>query len=298
MKEAKNSTVLVSVTNTVARYSNNEISIKGKINIFGEPYSHAIHKGQDVIIISRRKRWAYKASYKATRHGGKLHIFQIYNVYRIPQSAAIPETYNGFKKVAGNDQSLIESLEGVLVKLGGSAQVKAPQTPVSTAPVISASVDSYVFQSKLCQTIKRQYDDLKVLGIGSDKILDHLDSLLGHMLTMPLNPSLTDSPLSLYSASLIREVNCDDLIPEIKEQLSESQYFDFEYKYVKGIRYEGTSKKQAMLDAVAFLNDATFEEWLLSRLNPVRNNVSTRELIEAISMHGYDWSVAPVAHAA
>ena len=53
-----------------------------------------------------------------------------------------------------------------------------------------------------------------------------------------------------------------------------------------------------MLDAAAFLNDTTFDEWLYSELNPVRKNVSTRELMEAIAMHGYDWSFAPVAHAA
>ena len=145
MKEAKNSTVLVSVTNTVARYSNNEISIKGKINIFGEPRSHAIRKGQDVIIISHRKRWAYKASYKATRQSGKLHIFQIYDSLRLPKSAVIPETYNGFKKIGDDDQLLREIIEELLVKSTGAAEVKVPHLPVSTVPIISASVDDWSF---------------------------------------------------------------------------------------------------------------------------------------------------------
>lgn len=296
MKATNNSTVLVSVTNTAAKYGKGGISIKGRINMFGEPYSPKIRKGQEVVIIERNKKEANLAIYKATK--GKLHIFELIDHIQLPSLNPLMETFNGFKKVNCQFISLERSLN-ILIRIlfqseGFKASTEATQSfsSLHTTPAVLNS------HPGLHQIIKRQFDELKALKLNEETIISHLDGLLGQLLLQPVNPSITDTPLSLYAASLKVEVNYDNLLHNIKSQLQESCYFDFEYRYERGILFENLSQRQAILEGAAFINEPSFTEWLHAQLNPVPQDVTTRDLISAICRQDYDWNLQSVASAA
>lgn len=300
MMERKNTTVLVSVTNTLLMYSKNEISIKGKINIFGESYSHAIRQGSEVIIIARNKRIAYKATYKIKR--GKLYIFDTINSCSIDPSLSLIKTYNGFKRIECGFNTFENKIKEIIEKLNGNvidSNLKPCYTDTSSnlAETDSKSHSKLILiqpqshSHNIRETIKNQFQELKQLGLKENKIISHFDSLFGHTLTLPVNPSLTDTPLSIYAETLIKNINYEELFLEIKNELTEAQNFDFEYKYNRGINYENLSKKEAIAKAADFINIPSLTEWIHTKLNPVRKKATTYELIYAICIHDFDWNL-------
>lgn len=288
--------ILVSVTKTVAKYSQNELSIKGKINLYGESYSRKIKKGQSVLIISRNMNQAFYATYKISYH--KRHIFFIEGQYQMPQAANTIDVFNGFKKVECNFTSPEESLSEVIAKLKNPQLPQAPE-PKPTAPsateAFSSSRAHTYSLSMVRETIKQQYRVLLSLGLSSEKIISHLDSLLGHFLTMPFNPALTDTPLSIYINSLKPDIDTQEILRQIKEKLSDYQYFEFNHQYVKGLRFEGLDTKEALMKASRAEGDVTLTEWLRSHLYPVIPQASTQDLIKAICIDNFDWDLGSEA---
>lgn len=284
-----NKMVLVSVTNTVGAYSQTEISIRGKINFHGDPYSRSILKGQEVIIFARNMNKVYHARYKATRN--RKHIFEKIECVRLHSSIKLVDTYNGFKKIECEFMTLGQSLHNVIAKINGNAQPIETETKPAEQPSIIAKlkeVNAGFCPIVIRTTIKNAYCALKAM-LPDDKILPHLDEMLGHYLTLPINPSLTDTPLSFYSDSITPKVDYGKLKIEICEQLKEEVLFDFKYHYERAIKFESCTEKEAMLLAADFVRDLSFKMWLEKQLSPVKKTATTLELIRAICLDDFDW---------
>lgn len=287
---AANHSILVSVTNTASKYSRNELSINGRINLYGIPYSRKIEEGQSVLIISRNMNKAFYATYKTSIR--YRHIFLIEGQYAMPQAVNTINVYNGFKRVECNFNSPEESLSEVIAILKNSRMPQA-SAHKPTAPAAEAFSSSRVGTHSLPlvrETFKQQYKDLLSLGISSEKIINHLDTLLGHFLIMPVNPALTDTPLSIYSDSRKPHIDHKAILRQIKEKLSDYQYFEFEHLYAKGLRFEGLNAKEAMMKAARAVGDTVFTDWLRSCLHPVTPQPATRDLVKAICLDNFDWT--------
>lgn len=298
MKTSGNTTVLVNVNNTVKSYSEKEISIKGKINLFDDRCSSKIPYGQEVIIIHPKDRRAYHAWYKAYRK--KNHIFEVIGTIRLHKSVKLTNTFNGFKKISCEFVSFEDSLLEIIAKT--NAAMSATVSTSTNVESAAKPVDIVAFQKpeiEVCHAdirtmIKDFYRQMQAIIAETDQIINHLDAIFGHSLTLRLNQSLTDTPPSLYSTSIIQAIDYDALLREIRGKLSEKALFDFDYRYNGAIRFENLGKKEALQLAADFISDAVFAQWLHTKLNPARKAVTTRELIAAICLNDFDWAAIPV----
>lgn len=287
--------VLVNTT-TTARYNGNEVTITGRINNCEEYYSVNIPKGQEVIILDKRFNNALHAIYKTTQR--RSHVFEIQNRCRLANATELPKTFNGFKKVDLEFKSLEESVNELIKKLNQATQTaqSAPAAPSLTA--FQTPPTKSLCPVGIHQTIKQQFLELKSYSISDEKIIAHLDGLLGEFLTLPFNSSLTDTPLSLYGASLKPKIDYTGLLHQAKDKLTEVDFYDFQHYYNRGIRFEGLSPREAMLQAADRIKTPAFSTWLNQKLNPARKTVTTQELITAICLNDYDWRAMPVEAAA
>ena len=139
---------------------------------------------------------------------------------------------------------------------------------------------------------------MKSYSIDDERIIAHLDGLLGEFLTVSINSMLTDTPLSLYGASLKPKIDYTELLHQVKDKLTELDFYDFQHYYNRGIKFEGLSPREAMLQAADRIKTRAFSTWLNQKLNQARKAVTTQELITAICLHDYDWRAMPVEAAA